>query len=145
MTEFAGILVAEDDGADRQLRKRAFKRLGFDAQAHFVEDGQEAIDYLETRALGQDATPDSVPRLLLLDLKMPRMNGFDVLRWIGSEHRLRRMSIVILSDSVNADDIAAATELGACDYFVKPQDPDEWVRLLRRLECYWCCRSVLDY
>ncbi len=132
----ARILVAEDDPDDQILLRRALRKLGLEQLTYFVSDGEEAVEYLENIAIGDDSHR-RLPCLLILDLKMPRLDGFDVLEWIGSHYQLRRVTVVVLSGSLEPEDIRRATALGACDYLAKPQDPTELVCMLQRLEPFW--------
>lgn len=131
------ILVAEDDPNDRLLLQRALGQVMGNASIHFVPDGQAVIDYLQSQALGAAATPERVPPLLLLDLRLPGRSGLEVLKWIVSQPGLRRMSVVVLSSSADPRDVSQATALGACDYLVKPTQSAGLIALLKRLEPYW--------
>jgi CheY-like chemotaxis protein len=131
------VLVAEDDRSDELLLKLAFKRAGMVVDLKFVRDGQEAIDYLSGQ--GQFDNPDlnPLPVLILLDLKMPRLNGFDVLKWVRQRSDLKRMVVVIFSSSNLGEDINRAYDLGANSYVVKPGDFDHLSRVATYLEHYW--------
>jgi len=107
------ILVADDSPEDRFLLGRAFARSGFGDVVSMVENGEAAIDYLS-----QKPCPD----LLLLDLKMPKVDGFDVLAWLQATPRLRELPVVVLSSSILPEDEAQAKALGAKDYLVKGHD-----------------------
>jgi len=135
------ILVAEDQMNDAFILERAFQRSGSKATLHFVRDGQEAVDYLE----GQDGFSDRdtypLPTLLLLDLKMPRLNGFDVLEWVRRQKPLRRLLVVVFSSSEEIGDINRAYDLGANSYMVKPNDFDELLKLAEELGRYWLLRN----
>ena len=87
------VLIAEDDPGDVFLLQRAFSTAGVSASLHFVRDGQEAIDYLGGEASFADRTAYPLPELMLLDLKMPRLNGFDVLEWLRKQPGLRRLLV----------------------------------------------------
>lgn len=130
------VLVAEDDPQDAFLLKRAFTRQGIDASVDFVCDGQEAIDYLEGEGsfAGQKK---KLPSLLLLDLKMPRLNGFDVLQWLRGHAGLHRMPVVVLSSSALKRDVNRAYELGANSFIVKPGELTELQGLMECFEKYW--------
>src|SRR6185436_18985237 len=93
------VLVAEDDPSDAFLLQRAFAASGVPAVLHFVRDGQEAIDYLGGEANYANREAHPLPDLLLLDLKMPRLNGFDVLAWLRQQPGLRRLPVTVLTSS----------------------------------------------
>src|SRR5947208_11973317 len=114
------ILVAEDDADDAFFLQRAFKKLGIPTSLKFVHDGQEAIDYLHGDAQFADRLRYPLPDLLLLDLKMPRLTGFEVLGWVRKQHNLRRLPVVIFSSSGELTDINRAYDLGANSYLIKP-------------------------
>jgi CheY-like chemotaxis protein len=131
------ILVAEDDLSDVLLLKRAFAKANLRAEVHFVHDGQEVIDYLQGQAPFDDPVECPRPTLLLLDLKMPRVNGFEVLEWMRSQPGLSRLPVVVFSSSPETKDIRQACSLGALSYLVKPNDPNELARIVERLQEYW--------
>jgi CheY-like chemotaxis protein len=131
------ILVAEDDLGDVMLLQRAFTRAGVRVPVYFARDGQEVMDYLQGHPPFENPVEYPLPNLLLLDLKLPGINGFEVLAWLRAQPTLRRMLVVVLSSSEQAKDIDRAYALGANSYIVKPQDPDELIRVVERLENYW--------
>ena len=121
-TQFS-VLLVEDDLNDIFLVKRAFKKARLQNPLNVVTDGQEAIHYL--RGLGKYADRETypLPTLIVMDIKMPRKTGFEVLEWVKGQGRpLRRIPIVIVSSSDNPSDINQAYELGANAYMVKPMD-----------------------
>src|SRR3982074_2101336 len=111
------ILVAEDSEDDIFFLKRSFRNAGVTAPLDFVEDGQEALDYLHARPpLGEPAKPR--PTMLLLDLNMPRLNGFDVIQHVRQDPELRRLIIVVLTNSAQPEHVRRAYDLGANSYVV---------------------------
>jgi CheY-like chemotaxis protein len=131
------VLVADDDQNDVFFLRRAFDKAGLPYPVHDVRDGQEAIDYLSGSAHFQDRSQFPLPDLLLLDLKMPRMSGFDVLRWLESRNDLKDLPVVVLSSSNQPSDIEKAQALGADDYLVKPTHFDELMDLARKITSRW--------
>jgi CheY-like chemotaxis protein len=126
-----GVLVAEDEQSEQFLLRRAFKKAGLDLRIDFVSDGYGVLRYLRN-------PPEGVlPSLLLLDLRMPGLGGFDVLEWLQQQPELRPAYVVILSSSLLGTDIARANKLGVDHYLVKPRDPLELVATVKRLEPYW--------
>ena len=137
MSESGHILVAEDDTTDAYFFQRAFKRAGLPVVLHFVRDGQEVIDYLQGTGQFADRTAHPLPQLLLLDLNMPRLNGFDVLEWVRRQPGFSGVQVVIFSSSDEAKDINKAYGLGANWYLVKPHSMDELTALVGRFKKFW--------
>lgn len=137
MSRSLGILVAEDNEDDRFLVERAFRKAGFKAGVSFVDDGREAVEYLKGEPPFTDRAAHPLPSLLLLDLKMPRFDGFDVIEWVRRQPALRRLIILVLSNSDLPEDINRAYDLGANSYLVKGTWPAEMEGLARQLESYW--------
>jgi CheY-like chemotaxis protein len=131
------ILVAEDDTDDAFFLQRAFKMAGISTWLQFVRDGQEAIDYLSGEGVFADRTVHPTPDLLLLDLKMPRMNGFQVLEWVRQQPGLKRLPVIIFSSSDEGKDINRAYDLGANSYLIKPHSSEELINVAQRVKQYW--------
>jgi CheY-like chemotaxis protein len=129
-------LVAEDDPNDTLLLTRAFAKAGLAIPLDFVCDGQEAVDYLG-RAQAKEHSRETIPQLLLLDLKMPRMDGFDVLKWLRAQPGLQRLPVIVFSSSGQQEDIDSAYGLGANSYLVKPQTLERLQDLVRTIHQYW--------
>jgi CheY-like chemotaxis protein len=111
------ILVAEDDEIDVLLLRRAFEQAGVRNGLRFVHDGQAAIEFLSAV---RDAPDDRLPALVILDLKMPRRTGIEVLQWIAQDPVLRCVPVIIFSSSAHREDIERAYALGANAFIVKP-------------------------
>ncbi len=139
MSDEAAILLAEDDENDVFLLRRALEKAGLATALIVARDGQEAVDYLSGGAPGGEGAPPSLPRLLLLDLKMPRLDGFDVLKWLSTRPELSGLPAVVLSSSNHDGDIERARGLGARDYKVKPADFPKLVELVKELHARWLC------
>jgi CheY-like chemotaxis protein len=137
MNKSGHILVAEDDPTDAYFFQRAFSRAGIEVTLHFVRDGQEVLDYLLGEGQFVDRATHPLPQLLLLDLKMPRMDGFDVLQWVRRQSRFIALQIVIFSSSEQAKDINRAYGLGANWYLIKPHSLEELNALVGRFKKYW--------
>jgi CheY-like chemotaxis protein len=131
------ILLVDDDENDALLLQRAFKKAGLHDWLRVVTEGQEAIDYLGGREQYSDRDRFPLPFLMLLDLKMPGTDGFEVLRWARSERDLKRLLIVVLTSSNLQTDVDRAYELGANSYLVKPVEFDEMVNMVQRFQAYW--------
>ena len=137
MSEYGHILVAEDDPTDAYFFERAFRRAGLPVTLHFVRDGQEVLDYLQGEGQFADRTRYPLPQLLLLDLKMPRLDGFDVLEWVRKQPGMSGVLIVIFSSSEEPRDINRAYGLGANSYLVKPHSMAELTALVGQFKKYW--------
>jgi CheY-like chemotaxis protein len=131
------ILVAEDDPNDAFFLERALDKSGVKVPIRFLKDGQQVIDYLEHKAPSSEPSSKDLPTLLLLDLKMPRINGFEVLEWIQQQPKLEKMMVVVFSSSGLEEDKRRAFALGADDYIVKPSYPAELLKFAKNLTSYW--------
>jgi len=137
MSSNAKILIVEDNADDAELLGRAFSKAGEEVALHFVRNGQEALDYLKGTNAFADRNVYPVPTLLLLDLRLPKIDGFEVIRWVRQEAGLRDLKIVVLSASGDRGDIARAHGLGVNAYHVKPTDANAWAGMLEGLRTYW--------
>jgi two-component system response regulator len=130
------ILLIEDNPSDVELTKRAFQRSHIVNELVVVGDGQEALDYIW--ATGAYANRDGgLPTLTLLDLKLPKVSGLDVLRRIRGDSRTRRMPVVILTSSNEEQDLATSYDLGVNSYICKPVDFKQFATAVEQLELYW--------
>ena len=131
------ILLVEDDDNDVVLIQHAFKKAGLKESLKTVSSGEEAIDYLSGNGMYADRERFPLPFLLLLDLKMPGTNGFEVLHWVRSASDLKRLLVVVLTSSNLQADVDRAYELGANSYLVKPVELGQMVHMVQRFEAYW--------
>jgi two-component system response regulator len=131
------ILLVEDNPSDIGLTRRAFKKSAIGNELVVAEDGQEALDYLfgEGAHTGRDVT--NTPMLVLLDLKLPRVDGLEVLRRIRADPRTRRIPVVILTSSSEEHDLAAGYDLGTNSYIRKPVDFQQFADVIKQLGMYW--------
>jgi len=137
MIETGVILLAEDDEDDILLVLRAFKEAHIVNPLHVVRDGEEVIAYLKGEGIYANRAEYPLPSLLLLDLKMPRINGFEVLQWIRSEPTLRALRVIVLTNSAELPDVNDAYQLGANSFLVKPTDFGNFITLFKSLHAYW--------
>lgn len=135
------ILLLEDNPDDAELARAAFARTAVDHSLIVIDDGVDALDYLLCRG-PHAARPPAVPDVLLLDLKLPGIDGFDVLRELRSEERTAALSVVVFTSSVEAQDVSRSYELGASSYVRKPVDFDEFLRVAEQLLRYWLGLNV---
>ncbi|MGV3774447.1 MAG: response regulator [Verrucomicrobiales bacterium] len=131
------ILHVEDDPNDVLLLQRAFKKSNVAASVHAVNDGDKAVAYLSGVDAFQDREKYPLPNLALLDLKMPRKSGLEVLQWVRSQPELKRLIVVVFTSSKHDEDINRAYDYGANSYLVKPVGFDALVQLVKTLDEYW--------
>jgi CheY-like chemotaxis protein len=132
----ATILLVEDNPDDVDLTLRAFERSGVQNEIVLAADGEQALDYLLGRG-EHAASPPAVPEVVLLDLKLPRVDGLDVLKRMRSEPRTRRTPVVVLTSSKEEQDLIASYELGANSFVRKPVDFLQFIEAARQLGLYW--------
>ncbi len=131
------ILLAEDDPNDTVLIKRAFQKAGLGEILKTVGDGDQAMDYLRGNQEYADRARFPLPFLLLLDLKMPGTDGFEVLQWLRGQPDFKRLLVVVLTSSNLQADVDRAYDLGANSYLVKPVEFIEMVNMIQRFEASW--------
>ncbi len=137
VTKPSHILVAEDEDTDVFFLKHALNKAQVPHSLAVVADGKEAVDYLSGTAPYSDRSQHPLPALILLDLKMPRMSGFDVLGWLQRRPELKSIPAVVLTSSPNEADRRRAGELGAADYWVKPDSIQGLVEVVRQINARW--------
>ena len=131
------ILLVEDDYNDVLLIQRAFRKANIKPSVSNVSDGDEVLLYLQGEGKYADRSQYPVPLLILLDLKLPRRSGLEVLAWIRQQPELRRLLVIVLTSSQEDSDLTQAYDLGANSYLVKPIDFQEFVRLVELIDDYW--------
>jgi CheY-like chemotaxis protein len=131
------ILLVEDDPNDVLLIRRAFTKARILNQIETVSDGDQAVAYLNGDGPFADRNAHPLPVLVLLDLKLPRRSGLEVLEWVRAQEGLKRLPIVVLTSSKEAVDVNRAYDLGANSYLVKPVGFDTLLELVKSLEVYW--------
>jgi CheY-like chemotaxis protein len=142
MNDFATILLAEDQEQDVILMQKAFQKTGIPNPLKVVRDGQEAINYLAGCGEFSARAQYPLPVLMLLDLKMPGMDGFDVLAWIRTQPYLAMLRVVVLTTSDLTSDVQTAYELGACSFLTKPRGFIGSVEIARQMTQYWLQTNV---
>jgi CheY-like chemotaxis protein len=141
------VLLVEDDLNDIFLVKRAFKKAHIPNPLQVATDGVEAIRYLQGDGKYVDRQLYPLPRLIVMDIKMPRKTGFEVLDWIKKDGILKRIPVIIVSSSDQPEDINHAYELGANAYMVKPVDFRAVETLFQSITHYWgleCAKPELE-
>ncbi|MDB6111697.1 MAG: two-component system response regulator [Pedosphaera sp.] len=131
------ILHVDDDPGDTLLMQQACRKAEVSFQLHSVGDGETAIAYLNGAGAYSDRERYPLPALVLLDLKMPRKSGFDVLAWIRSEPPLKYLPVIIFTASNQEEDIRRAYEAGANSYLVKPVGIHTLIEMVKMIDGYW--------
>jgi two-component system response regulator len=131
------ILLVEDNASDEELTLRAFRKHNIANTVVVARDGAEALDYLFARGAHAGRDPHATPQLVLLDLKLPKIGGLEVLRAIRADPRTKLLSVVILTSSREDRDLLDGYALGANSYIVKPVDFVQFSEAVRQLGLYW--------
>lgn len=137
------ILLVEDNQDDELLTVRALKKYNIANEVHVVRDGEEALDYLLARGAYQGRNPEDIPCLVLLDLKLPKVDGLEVLRQIRAHPATRMVPVVVLTSSKEDADVLAAYQLGCNSYIRKPVDFNQFSESIRQLGLYWMVLNQL--
>ena len=130
------VLLVEDSDADAEMTLRTLRRRGIANRIERVHDGVDALDYLRLQG-SHAARTSGLPRLVLLDLKMPRMDGLQVLREMKSDARLRKIPVVMMTSSREEGDLLESYELGVNSYVVKPVDFGAFAETIAQVGRYW--------
>jgi two-component system response regulator len=136
MSAIRTILLAEDSAADAEMAVDALRDANLANPIVHVEDGVEVMDYLLRRGAYAER-PEGLPAVLLLDIKMPRMDGLEVLQQIRGDQKLKTLPVVILSSSREESDLARSWDLGVNAYVVKPVDVDQFFQAVKLLGTFW--------
>ena len=142
MNELAHILLVEDNRMDVELTLDAFHEAKLVNTIHVASNGQEALDYLYGRGRYVDRLAFPMPNLVLLDLKLPGIEGFEVLRQVKSTPILKRLPVVILTSSKEEGDRALSCDQGANSYLVKPVSFEGFLSVVRQINGYWLSLNV---
>jgi two-component system response regulator len=130
------ILLAEDSPTDAEMTLRSLKKIGLTNEVIWVKDGQEALDYLFCKGIYSERASKK-PRLIMLDIKMPKVNGIDVLVELKNSNETKTIPVVMLTSSAEEQDIAKSYNLGVNSYIVKPVEFDRFVEEVTKVGCYW--------
>jgi two-component system, response regulator len=131
------VLMVEDSDEDLQLALRSFRKANFEDRVHVVRDGAEALDYIFCQGEYSGRSIEDIPRVILLDLKLPKVNGLEVLQRIKGDPRTRRIPVVLLTSSREHSDVLACYENGANSYIVKPVVFEGFAKAMQELGMYW--------
>ena len=135
-TQQLEILLVEDNANDAEMTMRALRRNNLANQVHWVKDGEQALDYVFGRGAyaGRDA---ALPRLVMLDLKMPKVDGIEVLRALKTNPLTRAIPVVVMTSSNEEKDVVASYDLGANSYIVKPVQFEAFLETVAKIGLYW--------
>jgi CheY-like chemotaxis protein len=131
------ILLVEDNPTDAELTMRALKRKNLANRLVWVKDGEEALNFIYARGQFADRNPEDLPRLILLDLRMPKVDGLEVLKEIKADENTCRIPVVVLTSSQEDRDIVESYKLGVNSYVSKPVEFDDFIDAVSTLGLYW--------
>lgn len=131
------LLVVEDEEGDYHLIEMALKETKFPTRVRWVRDGVEAMQYLRGEEQFSNRREFPLPDVMILDLKMPRMGGFEVIDWLRRTPSYRTLPVLVMSSSTLPEDLQRAADLGATTYFAKPHSFEDFVDLLQHIAGYW--------
>ena len=139
------ILLVEDNPTDVELTLRALKGHNLANKVHVVGDGEEALEFIFARGSYQDREIDHKPKLILLDLKLPKVDGLEVLKKVKSNHSTKDIPVVVLTSSKEERDRVESYRLGVNSYIVKSVDFDQLTNSVQELGLYWLLLNELPY
>ncbi len=137
MSDGSVILLVEDEPDDAHLLTRAFRKAGIGNPVRWLTDGDEALAYLAGQGPYADRERHPLPAVVLLDLKLPRRSGFEVLEWLRAQPVLRRLPVVVLTSSGEPQDVDRAYDLRVNSYVVKAVDLADLTEIVRSMAAYW--------
>jgi two-component system, response regulator len=131
------ILLVEDNPRDVEMTLRALKKHNMANKVHVITDGAEAMDFIFARGAHAHTDQNPVPKVVFLDLKLPKVSGLEVLRAIKGDERTRSIPVVVLTSSQEEKDMVESYRLGVNSYVVKPLDFDKFVEAIGQIGLYW--------
>jgi CheY-like chemotaxis protein len=131
------ILLVEDNPRDVEMTLRALKKRNLANTVHVAKDGAEALDFLFAKGAYAARDPNHTPKVVLLDLKLPKISGLEVLKKIKADERTRTIPVVVLTSSQEEKDMVESYRLGVNSYIVKPVDFDKFIESIGQLGLYW--------
>lgn len=142
MSDTVEVLLVEDNPTDVELTLRAFKKNNIANRIQVVRDGEEALDFLFCTGAYEGRDSTEFPRVVLLDLNLPKVSGLEVLQKMRAEERTRTIPVVVLTSSREEQDIIHSYDLGVNSYMAKPVDFEQFTEVVRHLGYYWLLRNV---
>jgi CheY-like chemotaxis protein len=137
------ILLVEDNLTDVELALRALKKSGVANNIFVVNDGQDALDFIYCRNKYENRKPNNVPKIILLDLKLPKVDGLEVLKTLKSDEGKKTIPIIVLTSSDQEKDMIESYKLGVNSYIQKPVDFDQFVESVKQIGMYWLLLNQL--
>ena len=131
------ILLAEDSPKDAEMTQRALRKHNLGNRVHWVKDGAEALDFLFCRGAYADHDMTRPPKLVLLDIKMPKVDGIEVLRQVKADERTRVIPVVVMTSSNEERDVMESYRLGVNSYIVKPVEFASFLEVVAKIGLYW--------
>tara|TARA_R110000868_G_scaffold333217_1_gene594061 strand:- start:662 stop:1099 length:438 start_codon:yes stop_codon:yes gene_type:complete len=131
------IILVEDSSSDAELAMRALKKHNLANKIVHLKDGQEALDYIFAEGIYAQRNMEDIPKVILLDLKMPKINGIQVLEKLKSNERTKKIPVIVLTSSKEDPDIQECYRLGVNSYVVKPVEFDKFISSVSELGLYW--------
>jgi len=131
------LLLVEDNPNDEELTIRALEKHNFANKIHVVRDGEEALEFIFAEGAYKDRNIKNIPKVIFLDLKLPKIDGLEVLKRIKSDERTRAIPVVVLTSSAEENDKIESYKLGVNSYIVKPVDFNKFVESVAELGLYW--------
>jgi len=131
------ILLVEDNQSDAELTTRALKKCNLANNLFWVKDGAEALDFIFARGVYANRSITSIPKVILLDLRLPKVDGLDVLRQVKMDERTKAIPIVVLTSSKEEKDIVESYKLGVNSYVPKPVEFEKFVKAVSEMGLYW--------
>jgi two-component system, response regulator len=131
------VLMVEDSEEDLQLALRSFRKANLMSRVHIVRDGAEALNFLFCQGQYEQRNIEDIPRVILLDLKLPKVDGLEVLKQIKGDPRTRMIPVVVLTSSKEHRDVRTSYEIGANSYIVKPVGFEGFAKAMQDLGMYW--------
>jgi two-component system response regulator len=131
------ILLVEDNPADAEMTLRALRRNNLANKVHWVKDGEQALDFMFRTGTYAERDPVSVPKLVMLDIKMPKVDGIEVLRRLKANENTRTVPVVVMTSSNEERDVVESYRLGVNSYIVKPVQFDSFLETVAKIGLYW--------
>ncbi|MGN6490967.1 MAG: response regulator [Agriterribacter sp.] len=145
MSESYDLILAEDNPSDAELIMRVLRKTGVAENILHVDDGAQLLDYVFATGMYEGRNAAECPKLIIMDLKMPRVDGLEALKQIRAQQQTKSIPVVLLTSSQEPDDVQTAYALGVNSYVVKPMDFDNFMKIISSIGMYWlgtnyCCR-----
>lgn len=131
------ILLVEDNPYDVELTLTALNENNLTNKVHVINDGAEALDFIFATGVHAQRNIKNIPKVILLDLKLPKVNGLEVLRRIKADERTRKIPVVVLTSSQEESDVILSYDLGVNSYIIKPLDFNKFIDAVAKLSLYW--------